>query len=57
VVVFDDTYEHAAWNRSAEVRVVLIADIWNPYLSDVERLAIADIITAIGDLRVATETA
>ena len=30
VVVFDDTYEHEAWNRSQEMRVVLIFDLWNP---------------------------
>ena len=30
VVVFDDTYEHEAWNRSDQVRVVLIFDLWNP---------------------------
>jgi aspartate beta-hydroxylase len=54
-VVFDDTYEHEAWNRSREMRVVLIADIWNPHLSDVERAAITDLIAAIGDLRVAAE--
>jgi len=26
-VVFDDTYEHEAWNRSGETRVVLIFDL------------------------------
>jgi aspartate beta-hydroxylase len=50
-LVFDDTYEHEAWNRSAQVRVVLIADVWNPHLSEVERAAISDLIAAIGDLR------
>jgi aspartate beta-hydroxylase len=50
-LVFDDTYEHEAWNRSAAVRVVLIADVWNPHLTEVERAAIGDVIAAIGDLR------
>jgi aspartate beta-hydroxylase len=50
-LIFDDTYEHEAWNRSAEVRVVLIADVWNPHLTGVERAAIGDVIAAIGDLR------
>ncbi len=54
-VVFDDTFEHEAWNRSGSVRVVLIADVWNPYLTDVERAAVTDVITAIGDSRVAVE--
>ncbi|MBA3675843.1 MAG: aspartyl/asparaginyl beta-hydroxylase domain-containing protein [Sphingosinicella sp.] len=34
---FDDTIEHEAWNRSSEVRAVLIFDVWNPYLTDTER--------------------
>jgi aspartate beta-hydroxylase len=34
---FDDTIEHEAWNRSDEVRAILIFDVWNPYISDVER--------------------
>lgn len=53
VVAFDDTYEHEAWNRSDAVRIVLILDVWNPYLTDVERLAVADLVGAIGDLRAA----
>lgn len=35
-LVFDDHYEHEAWNRTAQDRVVLIVDIWNPELSDRE---------------------
>ena len=30
---FDDTIEHEAWNGSDQPRVVLILDVWNPYLS------------------------
>ncbi len=51
VVVFDDTYEHEAWNRSGETRVVLIFDLWSPYLSDAERAALAVVIEDIGDFR------
>ena len=50
-LVFDDTYEHEAWNRSSSFRVVLIADVWNPHLTEVERAAIGDVIAAIGDLQ------
>jgi len=57
VVVFDDTYEHEAWNRSERVRVVLIFDLWNPYLTEAERLAVAELIVAIGDFRVEMEQA
>lgn len=46
---FDDSYEHEAWNRSSETRVVLLLDTWNPYLTDVERLALAELIGAMGD--------
>lgn len=57
VVVFDDTYEHEAWNRSDRSRVVLIFDLWNPYLTDVERAALTDLVPAIGDFRKATDAA
>jgi aspartate beta-hydroxylase len=50
-VLFDDTYEHEAWNRSKKTRVVLIYDLWNPYLTEVERLAVAALIEGIGDFR------
>lgn len=35
--VFDDTIEHEAWNESDEIRYVMIADVWNPLLTPVER--------------------
>jgi aspartate beta-hydroxylase len=57
IVVFDDTYEHEAWNRSQTIRVVLIFDLWNPFLTEVERLAVAELIASMGDYRVAMESA
>ena len=57
VVVFDDTYEHEAWNRSEEVRVVLIFDLWHPHLTELERAAVACSIVAMGEFRQATEQA
>jgi len=47
---FDDTYEHEAWNRSGTTRVILLADIWNPYLREAERAALAELVAMIGDL-------
>lgn len=44
--VFDDTIEHEAWNGSDELRTIMIADIWSPYLSPEERTAIAALIAA-----------
>lgn len=57
VVVFDDTCEHEAWNRSRDTRVVLIFDVWNPHLTEVERLALADLVGAIGEFRRTLEAA
>ncbi|MDB5984955.1 MAG: aspartyl/asparaginyl beta-hydroxylase-like dioxygenase [Nevskia sp.] len=54
-VFFDDTYEHEAWNRSRELRAVLIFDLWNPYLTEIERHAVTDLIEAIGDFRAACD--
>ena len=48
-VTFDDTYEHEAWNRSGQTRVVLILDSWHPDLSEVERAAVTELVEAIGD--------
>lgn len=56
-VIFDDTYEHEAWNRSQQTRVVLIFDLWNPYLTEAERAAIAQLVPAMGDFRKAAEAA
>jgi aspartate beta-hydroxylase len=47
---FDDTFEHEAWNRSDQTRVVLLVDAWNPYLTEVERAAVHDLVLAIGEL-------
>jgi aspartate beta-hydroxylase len=47
-IVFDDTFEHEAWNRSDQTRVVLIFDIWNPYLTDVEREAMRIVVEELG---------
>jgi aspartate beta-hydroxylase len=57
VIVFDDTYEHEAWNRSAKTRVVLIFDLWSPYLSEAERSALAILIGNISDFRQELEAA
>ena len=35
-LVFDDTYLHAAWNRSSRARVVLLLDVWHPGLRRIE---------------------
>jgi aspartate beta-hydroxylase len=57
LVVFDDTFEHEAWNRSKQTRVVLIFDLWNPYLTEVEQEAVKEIVETEGEFRKATERA
>ena len=46
---FDDTYEHEAWNRSDRTRVVMLLDVWNPYMTAAECEAITELIEGIGD--------
>jgi aspartyl/asparaginyl beta-hydroxylase (cupin superfamily) len=44
--VFDDTIEHEARNDSDELRVILICDVWSPFLTPEERIAIDAVIAA-----------
>lgn len=45
--VFDDTIEHEAWNDSDRLRVILIFDVWNPYLSDAEREMVGELLNGV----------
>lgn len=47
LVIFDDTMEHEAWNRSAELRVVLLFDIWRPELTEIERALVSAMLESI----------
>lgn len=49
LVLFDDTIRHEAWNRSNQLRVVLIFDIWHPMLTPLERELVAHTIEGILD--------
>ena len=49
MMIFDDTIEHEAWNRSTQDRVVLIFDIWNPFLSATERALVAGMTEALAE--------
>lgn len=35
-LVFDDSFEHRAWNRSDVPRVIMIVDLWHPQLEGAE---------------------
>lgn len=43
-LIFDDSFEHEAWNRSDATRCVLIFEVWNPELTEIERQAIQTLI-------------
>jgi aspartyl/asparaginyl beta-hydroxylase (cupin superfamily) len=47
LLMFDDSYEHEAWNRGPSPRAVLIFDAWRPDLSAAERAALEESIAAI----------
>jgi aspartyl/asparaginyl beta-hydroxylase (cupin superfamily) len=45
--VFDDTIEHEAWNDSDKLRVILIFDVWNPFLSEAEREMVGEVLNGV----------
>ena len=55
--IFDDTIEHEAWNESDALRVILIFDIWNPYLSQAERELVCALLNGVRDYYDADENA
>lgn len=46
-LIFDDSFEHEAWNRGDSLRVVLLFEIWRPELHPEEREALTGIFEAI----------
>lgn len=44
LMMFDDSFEHEAWNHSDQTRVVLIFDTWNPHLTEIERQAFVRVL-------------
>lgn len=48
-LIFDDSFEHEAWNRSDHIRVVLIMEIWNPDVTAVEQAALRKTIAALAE--------
>ncbi len=37
VLVIDDSYDHEVWNPTNTPRIVLLVDVWHPYLSEQDR--------------------
>lgn len=48
-IIFDDSYEHEAWNNSSQMRAVLIIMIWNPQLYQAEREGMAALLAGINE--------
>ncbi len=48
-LIFDDSFEHEAWNRGTSDRVVLLFEIWRPELDEGERAALTAVFEAIND--------
>lgn len=49
--VFDDSIEHEAWNRSEQLRVILLLEIWRPELQPRERQLVGAMLEAIDRYR------
>jgi aspartate beta-hydroxylase len=49
---FDDSYAHEAWNHSDETRVVLLFDIWSPFLTEIEIAAFARVIELVDRMNI-----
>ncbi len=47
LLIFDDSFEHEAWNRSNSNRIVLIFEIWRPEISLEERAELTALFEAI----------
>lgn len=50
LMMFDDTFRHEAWNRSAQTRVILLMDCWNPHLGMGERVAVRHLTELISQI-------
>ena len=48
-LIFDDSFEHEAWNKSNNTRVILLFEIWRPEISSEERAALTTIFETIND--------
>jgi aspartyl/asparaginyl beta-hydroxylase (cupin superfamily) len=57
MLIFDDSIEHEAWNRSDQTRVVLLFDIWRPEIEAAEREALTALFEAVEEYGASTAPA
>ena len=50
-LIFDDSFEHEAWNRGSGIRVVLLFEIWRPDIGEAERAELSTLfeLVELGD--------
>jgi aspartyl/asparaginyl beta-hydroxylase (cupin superfamily) len=46
MLIFDDSMEHEAWNRSDRQRIILLFEIWRPEISKEDREALTVLLEA-----------
>lgn len=46
-LVFDDSFEHEAWNRGRDTRVILLFEIWRPEIGPEEQAALVRLFETI----------
>jgi aspartate beta-hydroxylase len=51
LMMFDDTYQHGAWNHTDQARLIVLMDCWNPHLTPAERVAVTRIIELIDTIQ------
>jgi len=56
-LLFDDSFEHEAWNRTEGQRAVLLFDLWHPRLTTIEREILNRIANSLASLRSRVDTA
>ncbi len=47
MLIFDDSFEHEAWNRGSEDRTILLFEIWRPEIPESDRALLSRLFTAI----------
>lgn len=55
LLIFDDSFEHEAWNRGTGDRVVLLFEIWRPDIGEAERAALTALLAAVEAHGIAAE--
>jgi aspartyl/asparaginyl beta-hydroxylase (cupin superfamily) len=54
-MIFDDSFEHEAWNDGDSVRAVLLFEIWRPEISEDEKVALTAMFEAVTGYGVPSE--